>query len=85
MTINNLSPQQLRKAADIQERILKLQAELNAMFGAPAATPAQAKQAAAPAKPAKKRRLSPEGRARIIAAAKERWRKERAKKAGKSS
>ena len=38
----NLTPQQLRKAADIQEKILGLQNELNQLLGALAQAPALA-------------------------------------------
>jgi hypothetical protein len=64
-SITNLSPVQLRHAADIQERILALQQELNQLFGGEAEpTP-------------DKRRLSPEGGAAIIAGAKARSAKPR--------
>ena len=54
------------KRAEIDARIADLRNRIAAYSAAPAAKPA-----AAPAK--KKRRLSPEGRARIIAATKKRW------------
>jgi hypothetical protein len=73
MNITNLTPQQLRKAADIQERIQSLQSELNSILGGgEASTPAQATEP--PTKP-KKRKMSAAGRAAIAAAARARWAK----------
>jgi hypothetical protein len=54
------------KLAEIEARMDDLRKRIAAASPAPSAKPA-----AAPAK--KKRRLSPEGRARIIAATKKRW------------
>jgi len=64
----NATPQQLRKAADIQERIQSLQEELGQLLGGEVSTPAQATEA-----PKKKWKMSAAGRARIAAAAKARW------------
>jgi hypothetical protein len=64
-SILSLTPRQLRRAADIQERIASLQGELNQLFGE-AATPAAAE------KP-KRWTMSAAGRARIAAAARARW------------
>jgi len=61
-----LTPQQLRRAADIKERIDQLQTELVRVLGA--STPA-----AAVAAPQTKRKLSSASRARIAAAARARW------------
>jgi hypothetical protein len=72
MNIANLSAQQLRKAADLQEKIASLQAELAKYFGGSSSSPA----------PRKKSKMSAAGRARIIAAQKARWAKV---KAGKKS
>jgi len=69
--IANLSPAQLRQAADIQERIQSLQTQLSRLLGAPTA---------AAARPAAKRWISAAGRARIAAAARARWAKARAGK-----
>ncbi len=69
----NATPQQLRKAADIKEKIQSLQEELNRILGAP-------DEAAAPAR--RKRKISAAGIARIRAAAKARWAKVRAAKKG---
>lgn len=69
----HLTPQQFREAADIQERILALQNELNRLLGDSSATQPQA---------AGKRRLSPEGLANIRAGARKRWAKVRAQNGG---
>jgi len=66
--LNGLTPTALRKAADIKDRILKLQDELNQLLGA--SPPAHA----APAAP-KKRKMSAAGRAAIAAGARMRWAK----------
>jgi hypothetical protein len=63
----NATPTQLRKAADIQEKIQSLQEEPGELLGGPDETAA----AEAP----KKRRMSAAGRARIAAAARARWAK----------
>jgi hypothetical protein len=80
MNITNVTPQQLRRAADLQERIQALQKELNGILGAapaPAApAPKAAAKTAAAAKP--KRRISAAGIARIRAAQKMRWAKVKA-------
>lgn len=66
MSIINLTPKQLRRAASIKETIDELNNELNKLVGG-STTLAQT------AKP--KRRMSAAGRARIRAAAKARWAK----------
>jgi hypothetical protein len=73
----------LRRAIEISERIEKLEAELRAVLaGTTSGTASPAPKAAADTKPAKKRRkMSPEARARIVAAQKARWAKVRAEKA----
>jgi hypothetical protein len=63
----NLTPQKLRRAADVKERINALQKELDQLLGAPASAPAAA--AAAP----KRKKISAAGIARIRAAQKARW------------
>jgi hypothetical protein len=69
----NATPRELRRAADLQEKIQSLQQELNRILGA----------AVEPASPApKKRKMSAAGVARIRAAAKARWAKIRAAKRG---
>jgi len=72
MEILNLTARQLRQAADIQERIQSLQAQLSQILGGAAAPARAAVPAAAP-----KRKLSAAGRAAIVAAAKARWAKAR--------
>jgi hypothetical protein len=65
-TISNLSSSQLRKAAKLKEKILKLYSELDRLLGIstkPNATPK------------KRRKMSAAGRARIAAAQKARWAK----------
>ena len=69
MNITTLSPKQLRKAADIQEKIQSLQEELGQLLGGEVSTPAETIEAP------KKRRMSAAGRARIAAAARARWAK----------
>jgi hypothetical protein len=58
-----LSPQQLRKAADVKEKIDALQTELARILGTPSETSGDT--------PAKT--MSPATRARIAAAARKRW------------
>jgi hypothetical protein len=67
-----ITPQQLRKAADIQEKIQSLQEELGQLLGGEVSSPVEAAEAAA--KP-KKRKMSAAGRAAIAAAARARWAK----------
>jgi hypothetical protein len=76
-SITNLTPQQLRQAADIQERIAGLQAELQQILGTPAQEPAQEIFPSLP----RKRRLSAQGLANIRAGARRRWAKEHAESA----
>jgi len=68
--ITNLTPQQLRQAADLQQRILDLQGELQALLGASSTGPVKISRSG--------RRLSAEGLERIRQAAKRRWARERA-------
>ena len=65
----NITPTQLRKAADIKERIDALQEELGQLLGGEASTPAQTTETA------KKYKFSPAARARMRAAQKARWAK----------
>jgi hypothetical protein len=70
MSIINLTPAQLRKAADLQDKIAQLQSELTAIFGS------ESKAAPQAAKPAKKKGgMSAAGRAKVAAAQKARWAK----------
>ena len=68
----NLTPQQLRKAANVQERIVSLQKQLSQLLGAPVRL--------VPGAARKKRTMSAAGRARIAAAARARWAKIRGAK-----
>lgn len=79
MNIENLTASQLRNAADLQEKIQKLQTELAGILGAEASAPAKTPGKRGP----KKGGMSAEGRAKIAAAQKARWAKVNAEK-GKS-
>ncbi|MGC9974451.1 MAG: hypothetical protein ABSC36_03560 [Gaiellaceae bacterium] len=69
MNITSLSPKQLRKAADIQEKIQSLQEELGQLLGGEASTPAQ------PTEAPTKRKFSAYTRAKMRAAQQARWAK----------
>jgi hypothetical protein len=69
MNITTISPQQLRKAADIQEKIESLQNELGQLLGGVVSTPAQATEAP------RKYKFSAAARAKMRAAQKARWAK----------
>jgi hypothetical protein len=70
MDVINLSPAQLRKAADLKERIDSLNSELASLLGGDSALNPQ------PLPPkAGRRQMSAAGRARIAAAARARWAK----------
>jgi hypothetical protein len=71
----NLTPKQLRKAANLKEKIVALEKELNQLFGS-TAKPVAAKV------PKKRRKMSAAGKARIVAALKARWAKFKAAKSG---
>jgi hypothetical protein len=80
MNIPTLTPRQLRKAADLKERIDALQNELNELLGGEAPGPAQgvvepgqAAQRPKNGRRKKRKKVSPEGLANIRAAAKARW------------
>jgi 3-methyladenine DNA glycosylase Tag len=77
----NLSAQQLRKAASIQEKIEELQKQIESILGAAPVTPKAASLAKAPAKP--KRKLSAAARAAMSKRLKARWAKRKA--AGKKA
>jgi methionyl-tRNA synthetase len=66
--LTSLSPQQLRRAADLKDKIQSLENELHRILGA------SIKPVAAVA-PKKKRKMSAAGRAKIAAAARARWAK----------
>jgi hypothetical protein len=89
MNITTLTPQQLRNAADLKERIDALRDELNELLGGevPAFARAGIGAGQAPDRPKngrrkKRKKVSAEGRANISAAAKARW---AARKMGKRS
>ena len=70
MNLISLTPKQLRKAANIQERIQSLQKELNQIFGANADT---TEPEPSDGRRRKRHKMSAAGRAAIAAAARERW------------
>jgi hypothetical protein len=77
MNISNLTPQQLRKAADLKERIDGLQDQLNRLLGGQLPAPAQV-ATEAPEEPAngrrkKRKKVSAEARARMAASQRARW------------
>jgi len=69
MNITTLSPTQLRKAADIQEKIQSLQEELGQFLGTEASNPVEATE------PRRKYKFSAAARAKMRAAQKARWAK----------
>ncbi len=75
VSIISLTPRQLRQAANIQEKILSLQNELNQMLGAPAPGPTTQRPG--------KKRLSARGIANIRAGVRKRWAAIRAKASGR--
>lgn len=79
--IGNLSSQQLRRVLEIKEKIEALEAQLGSLLGAPAPAAVASAPKAPPAakKVGGRRPMSPEARARIVAAQKLRWAKVRAK------
>ena len=77
-----LTPRQLRKAADIQERILTLQDEMQALLGAFA----EPRTIATEEPPKKKRKkFSAAAKAKMQKAQKARWAKIRAQKRGRDT
>jgi len=82
MSTNTPSVVALRRAIEITEQIEKLEAELRGLLGGKGSVASVAAvtdgAAAAPVK--KRRKMSPEARARIVAAQKARWAKVRASK-----
>ena len=66
--IASLSAKQLRRAADIKDKIQSLEKELEQILGSLI-------KPAAPAVPKKRRKMSAAGRARIATAQKARWAK----------
>ena len=66
----SLTPKQLRKAADIQEKIQSLQNQLNELLGAEVSIPVEATEARK-----NRKKVSAAGRARMRAAQIARWAK----------
>ncbi len=81
MNIGNLTPQQLRNAADLKEQIGALEDQLNQVLGGEVPAPAQV-ATEEPGKPSngrkKRKKVSAEGRANIAAAQRARWAARRA-------
>ena len=75
MHLSNLTPTQLRNAADLVEKIEALNAELSEMFGSSAPAPVRAPIKTPGKRGPKKGGISAEGRARIAEAQKARWAK----------
>jgi hypothetical protein len=71
----NITPQQLRQAADIQERILELQDQLTQLLGGEGAATVSYTSSG-------RRRLSAQGLANIRAGARKRWAKVREQNGG---
>lgn len=71
----NLSPAQLRRAAELKEKIDQLSAELGQILGGGSASVVRAAGSG-------RRQMSPAARAKIAAAARARWAKFRAGKSG---
>jgi hypothetical protein len=71
-TMITITPAQLRKAADIQEKIQSLQKELGQLLGSEVSTPVESAETP---KKLKTRKMSAAGRAAIAAAARARWAK----------
>ena len=69
-TLIHIEPKQLRRAADLQERILKLQDELTEILGAPESPATEAPEQT---KNRKKYKFSAAARAKMRKAQKERW------------
>jgi len=72
-SITNLTPQQLRRAANLKEKLTALEKELGRILG----TAAQVQNDPAPNK---RRKMSAAGRANIVAAQKARWAKIKGRK-----
>jgi hypothetical protein len=82
MPTPNTTVDQLKRAIVVAEQIEKLKAELAAILGGTPTKQAEpAKVTSAPVKRRKKRKLSPESRARIVAAVKARWARVKGQKA----
>jgi hypothetical protein len=71
----SLTTKQLRRAADLKEKIAALTKELSSIFGKPDSVPTKTRK--------KRKKMSAAARAKISAAAKKRWAKAKAR--GKKS
>ncbi len=80
-SLTTLSPAELRKAANIQEKIQKLQKKLSQLLGGEVSAAAKATEAPK-AKRKRSRKMSAAAKAKMARLMKARWAK--AKKAGKS-
>ena len=74
MNSANLTPSQLRQAADLKEKIESLETELTGLFGGKTPALVVAPEPSEPAKPGR-RTMSPAHKAKIRAAQKIRWAK----------
>jgi hypothetical protein len=83
MSITSLSPQQLRRAANLQEKILELQAELNAILGGEVSAPIVRGTPQGPKNG--RRKVSAEARSRMAAAQKARRAAERGESQSKET
>ncbi len=76
-----LTAADLRRAADLQDKITALQADLARLLGGGGAAPSKAVKTPKAAKPARRKpNISAAGRRRIAAAQKARWAKVKAEK-----
>jgi hypothetical protein len=85
MDISNLTAEQLRKAADLQEKILGLKHELAQLLGEEVSVPIEAptvEAVQAPENGKRKRPITEAHRRALSRAAKARWAREKARKAG---
>jgi len=85
MKLNALTPEQLRKAADVQENILELQNQLNELLGAEEAAPEPAPPVTEAPKRGRRKKVSAEAHAKMSAAAKARWAARRAEAQSKAN
>jgi hypothetical protein len=82
MDVTNLSPAQLRKAAELKERIDSLTSELGRLLGGQTSSASSGQGAGSSGG---RRQMSAAGRARIAAAARARWARVRAGNGGGSA
>jgi len=86
MPTPNTTVDQLKRAIVVAEQIEKLKAELAAILGGTSTKQAEpAKVTSMPVRGRKRRKLSPEARARIVAAVKARWARVKGQKAPASA